>query len=148
MEAPLILEGGLFNDFHSTKLEGAMNQGSWGASIDNEERKERAEDALVKGVALFLCELGELHDIGCLGSKATVEYCFCLTLTKVDADCRCAHVVDFFYSGGKFVELVAIKGMAKAQAIIGLIWGKIFDARGGSFRVLEAHGPLCFVINF
>ena len=106
------------------------------------------EDALVKGVALFLCELGESHDIGCLESKAAVEHCFCLTLAKVDADRRCAYVVDFFDPGGKFVELVAIKGMVKSQAIIGLIWGKIFDARGGSFRVLEAHGPLCFVINF
>jgi hypothetical protein len=114
MKAPLILEGGLFNDFHSTKLEGAMNQGSWGASIDNEERKERAEDALVKGVALFLRELGEPHDIGCLGSKAAVEHRFCLTLAEMDADCRCTHVVDFFDSGGKFVELITIEGMAEA----------------------------------
>jgi hypothetical protein len=114
MKAPLILEGGLFNDFHSPKLEGAMNQGSWSASIDNEERKERAEDALVKGVALFLRELGESHDIGCLGSKAAVEHRFCLTLAEMDADCRCTHVVDFFDSGGKFVELITIEGMAEA----------------------------------
>ena len=92
-----------------------------------------AEDVLVECMTLFLCELGESHDIGCLGSKATVEHCFCLTLTKVDADCRCAHVVDFLDSGGKFVELVAIKGVAKPKTVIGLVWRKILDARSGSF---------------
>ena len=92
-----------------------MDQCFWSASIDDKEGEESAEDVLVECVTLFLCELGESHDIGCLGSDVTVEHCFCLTLTKVDADCRCAHVVDFLDSGGKFVELVAIKGVAKPK---------------------------------
>ena len=59
-----------------------MYQCSWGASIDDEEGGS-AEDAFVKCVTLCLCELGELHDIGCLGSKAAVEHCFCLTLRAI-----------------------------------------------------------------
>ena len=45
------------------------------------------------------------------------------------------------------MELVAIKGMTKSKAVVGLVGGKILDARGGSFRVLEAHVVTCLVIN-
>ena len=74
-------------------------------------------------MTLLLCELGEAHDIGCLGGEAVVEHCFGFALAEMDADCRCAHVVDFFDSGGEFVKLVAVEGMAESKAVIGLIGG-------------------------
>ena len=70
-----------------------MDQCPWSATIDDYEGKESAEDALVKCVTLFLCELGEAHDVGRLRGKAAVEHCFYLALAEVDTDCRGTHVL-------------------------------------------------------
>ena len=66
------------------------------------------EDQFVKPMALSLCELGEAHDVGCLGTEAMVQHCCCLSLTEMDADRRLTHASYFCNPVFKLVDLTIV----------------------------------------